>query len=140
MRPLLTFISIVLLLGIENCNVKEEIDKLFIGVSGNVSENGEAVVGALVLLITSPSIADGVMLSNGSITDANGNYTIFNVDDGDYYVVAIDDVNDNFQYDSDTDRFGFHGVDLTALNIDPDQITVAGEDVDNIDVTYLTGL
>lgn len=136
----IVFVLIVLFIGLENCNVKEEIDKLFIDVSGNVSDDGEPVSGALVLLLTNPSITDGLTISNGSITNANGDYTIINADEGEYYVVAIEDVNGNLQYDSDTDRFGFHGLDLNTLNLAPSQISVSGEDVENIDVTYLTSL
>ena len=137
---LITFLSIILLLGIENCNVKDEIDKLFIDVSGNVSENEEVVSGAFVLLLTNVTISDGTSLSNGSITDANGNYTIINVEAGDYYIVAIEDTNGNFQYDSDIDRFGFHGVDLNALDLIPALVTVSDEDIEDINITYLTSL
>ncbi len=137
---LLTIISIVLLLSIENCNVKDEIDKLFIDVSGNVSEDGVPVSGALVILLSNPSITDGVSIENGSITESDGNYTIISVDEGDYYVVAVDDVNGNLQYDEGIDRFGFHGVDTQGLDILPDQISVSDEDVENIDVTEFATL
>ena len=137
---LLTFLSIILMLGLENCNVKDELVKLFIDVSGNVSDDGQPVSGALVLLLSNPSISDGVNLENGGITGSDGNYTIIKVDAGDYYVVAIDDINGNLQYDAGEDRFGFYGVNLKELKLLPKQITVSDSDVENIDVTEFSTL
>lgn len=134
---LLSILSLLLLLSFSHCNVKDAIDEVFIDVSGNVSDDGQAVGGALILLLSSPDITDGVSLSNGIVSGADGNYTIFGVEEGDYYVVAVDDVNDNFEFDEGTDRFGFHGVDLTQLDLLPVQISVSVEDVENIDITYL---
>ncbi len=140
MKSLYILFLMFLFVSIENCNVKDAIDELFIDISGNVSEDGIDVEGALIFLVDSPNLADGLSLSNGSITGANGNYTILNVEAGDYYVVAVDDVNGNFEYDSDTDRFGFFGVDIEGLDLVPDQVSVTDEDIENIDITYLTSL
>ena len=95
---------------------------------------------ALVLLATSASISDGLSLSNGGITGNNGNYNIINVENGEYYIVAIEDNNSNLEFDIESDRIGFYGVDLGGLDIEPDKITVSNEDVENIDITYLTSL
>ena len=95
---------------------------------------------ALVLLVTSASISDGMSLSNGSITGNNGNYIIINVENGEYYIVAIEDNNSNLEFDVESDRIGFYGVNLEGLDIEPDIITVSNEDVENIDITYLTSL
>ncbi|MEP1096955.1 MAG: carboxypeptidase-like regulatory domain-containing protein [Cyclobacteriaceae bacterium] len=134
---LLCLLSLLLLLSFSHCNVKDTVDELFVDISGNVSDDGEAVEGALIILLDSPNITDGVSLSNGSVTNANGNYTIVNAAEGAYYVVAVDDVNNNFEFDKGTDRFGFHGVDLAQVSLLPVQISVSAEDVENIDITYL---
>ena len=59
---------------------------------------------------------------------------------GEYYIVAIEDNNSNLEFDIESDRIGFYGVDLEGLDIEPDKITVSNEDVENIDITYLTSL
>ncbi|MEQ9401936.1 MAG: hypothetical protein RIM99_00005 [Cyclobacteriaceae bacterium] len=134
---ILSLLSLLLLLVFSHCGVKDSIDELFVDISGNVSDNDQPVEGALIILLNSPAITDGVSLSNGSITGADGNYTIINAEEGDFYVVAVDDVNNNFEFDAGTDRFGFHGVHLTQLDLVPDQISVSTTDVENIDITYL---
>ena len=88
--------------GIED-KVKEEIDAAFIEISGKVTHNGSNVSGALVLLIEGTEISDGLVLSNGSVTGNNGNYNIYEVAEGEYYVVAIEDNNGNLTFDEDTD-------------------------------------
>lgn len=134
---LLSVLSLLLLLSFSHCNVKDTIDEVFIDISGNVSEDGQAVSGALILLLNSPDITDGVSLSNGSVSGANGGYTILGVKEGDYYVLAVDDANNNFEFDKGTDRFGFHGVDPSQTDLLPVQISVSTEDVENIDIIYL---
>lgn len=134
---LLSLLSLLFLLSFSHCGVKDALDELFIDISGNVSDDGQAVEGALIILLDSPNITDGVSLSNGSVTGANGNYTIVGAQKGDFYVVAVDDVNDNFEFDLGTDRFGFHGVDITQLDLLPVQITVSETDLESIDITYL---
>ncbi|SVE44755.1 uncharacterized protein METZ01_LOCUS497609, partial [marine metagenome] len=109
-------------------------------VSGKISENGETVNGALVLLANNVSITEGFSLSNGSITDNNGNYRIINVEAGEYYVVSVEDNNGNLQFDTEFDRLGFYGVDINELDIEPDKITVSNEDIEDINITYLYSL
>ena len=134
------WLCIIVLFGLIGCDLGVELDEAFIDISGTVTDNGEAVSNALVLLVTSASISDGLNLSNGSITGSNGNYTIINVENGEYYIVAIEDNNSNLEFDIESDRIGFYGVDLGGLDIEPDKITVSNEDVENIDITYLTSL
>ena len=126
------------------CDVEEKlaegIDAAFIEVSGKVTHNGNAVGSALILLVEGTEIADGLELSNGSISGQNGNYNIYEVSEGEYYVVAIEDNNNNLTFDADTDRLGFHGVDPSAFDLLPDIITVNDEDVDNINIIYLVSL
>ena len=137
------FLLIILLLSVFNCDyqkIASEIDNAFIEISGLVTENGEAVNGALVLLVASASISDGFSLSNGSITTDNGNYIIIDVDAGEYYIVAVEDSNGNLQFDIESDRLGFYGVNLDEFDIVPDIVTVSDEDIEDINITYLTSM
>jgi len=137
------FLLIILLLSVFNCDyqkIASEIDNAFIEISGLVTENGEAVSGALVLLVASASISDGFSLSNGSITTDNGNYIIIDVDAGEYYIVAVEDSNGNLQFDIESDRLGFYGVNLDEFDIVPDIVTVSDEDIEDINITYLTSM
>ena len=131
---------LILLFG-QNCGiedkVKDEIDAAFIEISGKVTHEGNNISGALVLLVEGTEISDGLALSNGSITGNNGNYNIYEVEEGEYYVVAIEDNNGNLTFDEDTDRFGFHGVDPSNLDLLPDKVTVTDKDVENINIIYL---
>ncbi|MEM7297116.1 MAG: carboxypeptidase-like regulatory domain-containing protein [Bacteroidota bacterium] len=136
MKKLLTLLSLLSLLIFCHCGAEEVIDELFIDISGNVSDDGQPVGGAVIILLDSPNLTDGVSLSNASISNADGSYVVINVQAGDYYVVAIDDMNDNFEYDMGTDRIGFHGVDPGQLDLAPDQVSVSMVDVEGIDITY----
>ena len=137
------YLLLILLFGY-GCDIEEKvkagIDAAFIEISGKVTHNGSNVGGALVLLVEGTEISDGLELSNGSISGENGNYNIFEVAEGEYYVVAIEDNNGNLTFDEDTDRFGFHGVDPSNLDLLPDKVTVTDEDVENINIIYLVSL
>jgi len=135
-----SWLIIIFLLGIYNCDLANELDHAFIDISGTVTNNNEPVSNALVLLLTNKDISDGLSLSNGSITGNNGNYSIINVENGEYYIVAIEDNNSNLEFDIESDRIGFYGVDLIGFDIEPDKITVSNEDIDKINITYLTSL
>ncbi len=118
----------------------DEVDAAFIEISGKVTHEGSNISGALVLLVEGRQISDGLALYNGSITGNNGNYNIYEVEEGEYYVVAIENNNGNLTFDEDTDRFGFHGVDPSNLDLLPDKVTVTNEDVENINIIYLVSL
>ena len=137
------YLLLILFFG-SGCDIEEKvkagIDAAFIEISGKVTHNGNNVGGALVLLVEGTEISDGLELSNGSISGENGNYNIYEVAEGEYYVVAIEDNNGNLTFDADTDRLGFHGVDLSNLDLQPDKVTVTDEDVENINITYLVSL
>tara|TARA_B100001123_G_C15033335_1_gene916327 strand:- start:213 stop:641 length:429 start_codon:yes stop_codon:yes gene_type:complete len=135
-----SWLIIIFLLGIYNCDLANELDDAFIEISGTVTNNNEPVSNALVLLLTNKDISDGLSLSNGSITGNNGNYSIINVENGEYYIVAIEENNSNLEFDIESDRIGFYGVDLIVFDIEPDKITVSNEDIDKINITYLTSL
>ena len=137
------YLLLILLFGY-GCDIEEKvkagIDAAFIEISGKVTHNGSNVGGALVLLVEGTEISDGLELSNGSISGENGNYNIFEVAEGEYYVVAIEDNNGNLTFDANTDRLGFHGVAPSNLDLEPDKVTVTDEDVENINITYLVSL
>lgn len=123
-----------------SCNLLDSVDKKIVDVSGKVSEDGVAVRNAIVLLVESANVSDGLSLANGSITDNAGNYIILDVDPGDYFVLAIDDQNDNGQFDSGTDQIGFYGVNPATQDVIPDEITVDKDDLEDIDIVDLYSL
>ena len=137
------YLFLILFFGY-GCDIEEKvkagIGAAFIEISGKVTHNGSNVGGALVLLVEGTEISDGLELSNGSISGENGNYNIFEVAEGEYYVVAIEDNNGNLTFDANTDRLGFHGVYPSNLDLEPDKVTVTDEDVENINITYLVSL
>lgn len=135
-----SWLPIIVVLGFYNCDLENELDDAFIDISGIVTNNDEPVTNALVLLVASTDVSDGLSLSNGSITGSNGNYSIINVENGEYYIVAIEDNNSNLEFDIESDRIGFYGIDLIDLDIEPDKIIVSNEDIDQINITYLTSL
>ena len=116
------------------------VDEAIVTVSGNVSDDGEPLSGALVMLVVSPDSSDGISLANGSITGSSGNYTILDVDPGNYYVMAVEDANDNLEFDVATDKIGFFGIDPAGNDLIPDGIEVTDDDLENIDIEYLYSL
>ncbi|MCK4233961.1 carboxypeptidase regulatory-like domain-containing protein [candidate division WOR-3 bacterium] len=134
--PLILILAVSLIVAL-SCEKVEEV--LGITISGNVSNAGQPVEGAYVLLVNNVSeIVAGSPLSNGSITLGNGNYTIIQVEDGTYYVVVVKDENGNTSYDLGTDPIGWYGHpdSLTGLTI-PDSVIISGNDVSNIDIDTL---
>ncbi|MCH7732819.1 MAG: hypothetical protein IIB44_09955 [Candidatus Marinimicrobia bacterium] len=134
------FVLTVVILINSGCDLKKQVDEAIIDISGKVTDEGQPVKGALVLLVESADVSEGFSLANGSITSSNGNYIILDVDEGDYYILAVDDVNSNLQFDADTDRIGFYGVDPSTNDITPDQITISDQDIEDIDIVDLYSL
>lgn len=130
----------VLILINYGCDLKEKVDEAIIDVSGKVTDEGQPVEAALVLLVEGTDVSEGLSLANGSVTNNNGRYIILNVSPGDYYVLAVDDHNDNLQFDADTDRLGFHGTNPSAYDFIPDKITVSDQDVEDVDIVDLYSL
>ena len=126
-----------LLFSISACNLAEEIEKRIITISGKVSHDGSSVKGALVLLVEGTDVSEGLSLANAMITDSKGNFTILDVQPGTYYVLAIDDANGNLQFDADSDRLGFYGVDPGKSDLEPNAITVSDQDITGADIIYL---
>ena len=133
-------IFILMAVGLSSCGLEDELDAAIIEISGEISNGGSAVAGALVLLIEGTNVSDGLNLSNASITDNRGRYTILNVDPGEYYLLAVDDSNGNLEFDAETDQLGFHGVNPSALDLDPDLIMVEASDIENVNVTSMYSL
>jgi len=118
----------------------DAIKEISTTISGNVSSGGEPVSGAYVILLDAgDSVTSGLSLSNGMITNSNGDYTMVEVSAGDHYVAAIDDANGNIIFDPDTDRLGYYGDPdtNTGVTIPRTLHTNDGDDLKNIDITRL---
>lgn len=133
-------ILVVLLSIFLGCELLEEAEKAVIDISGRVTDEDQAVSGALVLLLEGTQVTDGLSLANGSITDSNGDYIILNVKAGEYYILAVDDRNGNMEFDAATDRLGFYGVDQNAQDIIPQKVVVSDQDIEDIDIVDLYSL
>ncbi|MBU0711168.1 carboxypeptidase-like regulatory domain-containing protein [bacterium] len=127
----------MLILFVFGCDL---LDEKIIDISGKITDEGSAVSSAIVLLVESADISDGLNLASGSISNSAGKYTIQDVDPGDYYVLAIDDKNDNLQFDSDIDQLGFYGVNPDDLDFLPNKISVEDTDLEGINIVDLYSL
>ena len=56
------------------------------------------------------------------------------MDEGEDYVLAIEDNNGNLEYDAAIDRVGFHGLNLNNFDFIPNIVKVTDEDLE--DITY----
>ncbi|MCD6182356.1 MAG: DUF1416 domain-containing protein [Candidatus Cloacimonetes bacterium] len=137
MKRNLLLLAVLIVITISGCD--DVVKAVTTTISGNVSHDGDAVSGAYVLLLEAGNeITPGLSLSNGMITNSNGNYTMVAVSAGDYYVAAIDDANNNIIFDLDTDRVGYYGDPDTLGFTIPRTIHVnKGDDLENIDITNL---
>jgi len=139
MQKILVFLFLVILVSV-NCDLVEQAEQEIVDISGKVSDEGQAVEGAIVLLMESANVTDGLNLSNGSISDNRGNYLILKVDPGSYYILAVKDQNNNLEFDADTDQLGFYGVDPSSSDLTPNKIKVSDKDLENINITDLYSL
>jgi len=80
-------------------------------IEGNVKDDGQNVSGAFVLLLEEGKLLVGeTPLGNGSVTNAQGNYTILLVEPNtNYYVVAVKDENGDTTYTPGVDPIGYYG-------------------------------
>jgi len=80
-------------------------------ITGNVSNGGVAVSGAIVMLLDEGELlAAGAPLSNANVTGGSGNYRIYLVEPNtNYYVCAVEDADGNLEYTPGTDRIGYYG-------------------------------
>ncbi len=81
------------------------------GIAGNVKDDGENVSGAFVLLLDEGKIVAGeTPLSNASVTNAGGNYSIILVEpDKKYYIAAVKDEDGDVKYTPGVDPIGYYG-------------------------------
>jgi len=129
--PLILIIAVSLIVALSCEKAKEEI--LQVTIRGTVTNGGQPVAGAFVLLLDNDEMATGFPIGNASITAGNGDYTIIRVEDGTYYVAAVKDENGNEAYDFGVDPIGWYGHDSFGIII-PDPVIVSGEDVSDIDI------
>jgi len=130
-------LAVLIVITISGCD--DVVKEVTTTISGNISNDGEAVSGVYVILLESgDEVTQGISLSNGMITNSNGDYTMIAVSEGDYYVAAIDDANNNIIFDLDTDRVGYYGDPDTLGFTIPRTIHVnKGDDLEDIDITDL---
>jgi hypothetical protein len=110
-------------------------------ISGKVTDEGEPVSGAFILLLEGSEIGGEVDLKNLMATNSDGKYKIRMVDSGTHWVAAVKDEEGNHIYDPASDPIGWYGKDTLGVTI-PQSVTVQkGEDVKGIDITilYLAG-
>lgn len=135
--PLILIIAVSLIVALSCEKAKEEIFQ--VTIKGFVSDSGQPVVGAVVLIFNDDQIDSGASIDidneniNGSFTGDDGGYTIIRVEDGTYYVVAVKDENGNKSYDLGVDPIGWYGHDSFGIII-PDPVVVLGVDVSGIDI------
>jgi len=136
---IISVISILLVLGCE-----EAAQALTTTISGDVYDDGAKVDGAMIFVLDSgDTLTAGLALSNGSITNSEGHYTVIDVVPGDHYICAVKDVNGNMSVDPGVDLIGYYGEVDTTFGISiPSIVTVhnEGDDVKNIDVLEMYSL
>ena len=129
---------LVFTLAIAMFSCEEVIKELTTTISGKVTNDGEPVSGAYVILLDAGDSIAGLSLSNGMITNSHGDYTMVGVSAGDHYVAAIDDANSNIIFDPDTDKVGYYGDPDTLGFTIPKTIHInKGDDLEDIDITKL---
>ena len=138
MKKRLFIFALILSIMVINC--KDVVKELTTTISGKVTSEGEPVSGAFVILLEAGNLASsGIPLKNGMITNSKGNYMMIEVSAGDYYVVAIEDANNNIVFDTDTDKIGYYGDPdtLTGLTIPKTLHVNKGDDIEDINITKL---
>lgn len=137
MRKKLFVLMFVLAIAMIGC--EDVVKELTTSISGKVTNDGEPVSGAYVILLDAgDSVSVGLSLSNGMITNSNGDYTMVEVSAGDHYVAAIDDANSNFIFDPDTDKVGYYGdPDTLGFTIPRTLHVNKGDDLEDIDIIKL---
>ncbi len=112
-------------------------------ITGNVSEDGVPVQGAIVIAMEGLTIggltSNEINLSNGSFTRVDGNYTIVELDPGTYQILAVKDLNDNNMIDWDSDQIGIYGTEIAGIPTGFTDVTIEadGDDIEDVDITNL---
>jgi len=108
-------------------------------IKGTVYNDYAPASGVYVLLLDSGKLLEQDQpLSNGSITNSNGNYTIYMVEpDKYYYVVAVKDNNSDLRFTLGVDEFGYYG-DWNGIKWIPTEVKVEkGQVLEGIDIKEL---
>lgn len=110
-------------------------------ISGHVKDDGQNVSGAFVLLLEEGQMVQGNMpLSNASITNNAGNYTIYAVTPNkNYYVAAVKDNDGNLAYTPGVDALGYYGTynSLTHIWIPATVSIGSGENKTGININEM---
>jgi hypothetical protein len=134
-RTSIILISLILIILID-CRLDGTYDESYVTVSGNVSHNSEPVVGAFMVLLQQAEVSDTLSLTNLSYTNNKGDYTLFDVSEGKYFLAAIHD-KDRDKKLSAGDGFGFFGIDPESQDFLPDTLFVYSESLEDINITYM---
>jgi len=110
-------------------------------ISGLVKDDGKNVSGAFVLLLDEGQLIQGnTPLSNASVTNNAGNYTIYMVEPNkNYYVCAVKDVDGNVSYTPGVDPIGYYGTynSVTHLWIPASVSIGSGENKKGININEM---
>jgi len=146
------FVAILIVFAFAGCELFKT--NLGVNVSGNVSNDGTPISGAITILLNSKEDINNISSLNESDlssltsivkgvskTGGTGDYSIPLVQEGTYVLVAVDDKNGNSELDS-PDEIGWYGIDSTVNDTItftiPDTFVVQnGVDRTGIDVHYL---
>ena len=134
MKYLIAIFALLLALSFAGC--EDAAKALSTTISGTVTDNDSTVSGALIMVLAyGDTLTAGITLSNGSITNSAGRYTVIEVDPGDYYVCAIRDLNGNLSLDPGIDEIGYYGDTLLGITV-PAKVTLHNEeeDLENINI------
>jgi len=93
-------------------------------VTGGEGEGGTVYVLAFSDFLTLPPVAE-------TVADSNGNYLLSGLPDGNYYIFAFRDVND------DGPSYGEYQGTYQETPGPPTQVPFSGTDVENIDITLI---
>ncbi|RKZ30600.1 hypothetical protein DRQ36_05020 [bacterium] len=131
-------IFVVALAVLTASTCEEAAQALSTTISGTVYDDGAVVEGAFILVLEYGDTATaGMSLSNLSLTNSSGHYTVLEVEPGDYYICAVKDEDGNLNIDPGIDIVGYYGEVDSLLGISiPEKVTLENEDQDlvNIDI------
>ncbi|UCD84888.1 MAG: Ig-like domain-containing protein [Deltaproteobacteria bacterium] len=117
-------------MGVSNFNV---VDPTLGSISGTISYAGASTGPIQVQAYDNTTFTgDPVGIT---IIPGPGNYTLYNLDTGGYYIQSFMDTNVNMTYDTGVEPYGMYDV-LPAIGV-PDQVTISTptESVTGIDIT-----
>jgi hypothetical protein len=130
------FLIAFLIVGLSSCSEEEVRNG---SINGKVSNQGIASSGVYVLLLDrGEALAYDAVLSDGIITDTQGDYTIDSVTaNKSYFVCAVQDVNEDGLYTPAVDKVGYYG-NYQGLYWNPTEIIMgSGDNLQDINVTEL---